>query len=116
MPSLGQTLHHPYGLCFCHTIGVVIGQLKTEEKSNEITAIPDLLSLLDIEGCLISIDAMGCQKAIARIIIDKKADYFLAVKVSRKPYTRPSRPRLLTRFARQSWELQLQKRDMGVSK
>ncbi len=59
---------------------VVLGQIKTENKSNEITAIPELLSLLDIQGCLISIDAMGCQTAIAEHIIDKGGDYLLAVK------------------------------------
>ena len=40
---------------------LVLGQVKTDEKSNEITAIPELLALLDIKGCLVSIDAMGCQ-------------------------------------------------------
>lgn len=59
---------------------MVLGQVKTEEKSNEITAIPRLLKLLEINGCLVTIDAMGCQKEIAREIIDSKADYLLAVK------------------------------------
>jgi len=54
---------------------MVLGQLKTEEKSNEITAIPALLDLLDISGCIVTIDAMGCQKRIAAKIIDKGADY-----------------------------------------
>lgn len=60
--------------------GVVLGQIKTHEKSNEITAIPDLLSKLDIKGAVVTIDAMGCQKAIAKKIIQKEADYVLAVK------------------------------------
>jgi predicted transposase YbfD/YdcC len=60
--------------------GVVLGQVKTHEKSNEITAIPDLLSKLEIKGAVITIDAMGCQKAIAKKIIQKEADYVLAVK------------------------------------
>lgn len=60
--------------------GVVLGQVKTYEKSNEITAIPDLLSKLDIKGAVVTIDAMGCQKAIANKIIQKEADYVLAVK------------------------------------
>lgn len=60
--------------------GVVLGQVKTYEKSNEITAIPDLLSKLDIKGAVVTIDAMGCQKAIAKTIIQKEADYVLAVK------------------------------------
>jgi predicted transposase YbfD/YdcC len=63
---------------------VVLGQVKTAEKSNEITAIPELLKLLDIRGCLVSIDAMGCQKGIAQQIVDKGADYLLAVKGNQK--------------------------------
>ena len=59
---------------------VVIGQVITEEKSNEITAIPDLITLLDIKGALVSIDAMGCQTDIAKAIVAKQADYLLAVK------------------------------------
>jgi predicted transposase YbfD/YdcC len=57
-----------------------LGQVAVAEKSNEITAIPQLLELLDIEGDTVTIDAMGCQKEIARTIIDKGADYVLAVK------------------------------------
>ena len=59
---------------------IVLGQVKTEEKSNEITAIPRLLKLLEISGCLVTIDAMGCQKEIAREIIECKAEYLLSVK------------------------------------
>ena len=60
--------------------GIALGQLKTEDKSNEITAIPELLKLLDIKGCIVTIDAMGCQKEIARQIVDQGADYVLALK------------------------------------
>lgn len=60
--------------------GLVLGQIKTEEKSNEITAIPCLLELINMEGAVITIDAMGCQKAIASKIIEKKGDYVLALK------------------------------------
>ena len=60
--------------------GVVLGQEKTAEKSNEITAIPELLKVLDLEGCIVTIDAMGCQKSIAQEIINRKADYVLALK------------------------------------
>ena len=60
--------------------GVCLGQHKVYEKSNEITAIPELLQLLDISGCLVTIDAMGCQKKIAQKILEKNADYLLAVK------------------------------------
>jgi predicted transposase YbfD/YdcC len=59
---------------------VVLGQVKTEEKSNEITAIPKLLELLHIKGAIITIDAMGCQRDIAAKIVDGGADYMLAVK------------------------------------
>lgn len=60
--------------------GLVLGQLKTEEKSNEITAIPQLLKLLEINNCIVTIDAMGCQKEIAQTIRDQGADYVLALK------------------------------------
>ncbi len=60
--------------------GVVLGQEKTAAKSNEITAIPELLNSLAIQGCLVSIDAMGCQKDIAKQIIAKQGDYLLALK------------------------------------
>lgn len=59
---------------------LVLGQLKVEDKSNEITAIPELLDALAISGSIVSTDAMGCQKPIAEKIIDKQADYILAVK------------------------------------
>ncbi len=59
---------------------LVLGQLKVDGKSNEITAIPLLLDLLDIEGCVITIDAMGTQREIASKIIENKADYILALK------------------------------------
>jgi len=59
---------------------MVMGQVKTEKKSNEITAIPALLNLLIIEGSIVTIDAMGCQKIIAEEIIKKEAEYVLAVK------------------------------------
>lgn len=59
---------------------LVLGQIKTNEKSNEITAIPELLDLLEIKDCIVTIDAMGCQRDIAEKIIKKKADYVLALK------------------------------------
>jgi predicted transposase YbfD/YdcC len=59
---------------------MVLGQTKVGDKSNEIVAIPALLELLAIEGAIVTIDAMGCQRAIAQKIIDKKADYILALK------------------------------------
>lgn len=65
---------------FACSNNVCIGQIITEEKSNEITAIPELLKILAIKGCIVTIDAMGCQKEIAQSILDKEADYVLAVK------------------------------------
>ncbi len=65
---------------FASANGMVLGQVKTDAKSNEITAIPELLALLDMTGCLISIDAMGCQTDIAAKIVDSDGDYLLAVK------------------------------------
>ena len=59
---------------------LLLGQIKVAEKSNEIVAIPKLLDLLAIEGAIVSIDAMGCQRDIAKKIIDNKADYVLALK------------------------------------
>jgi len=59
---------------------LVLGQIKVAEKSNEIVAIPKLLDLLAIEGAIVTIDAMGCQRDIAKKIVDKKADYILALK------------------------------------
>ena len=59
---------------------IILGQLKTESKSNEITAIPKLLEMLFIEGCIITIDAMGTQKDIAEKIVERKGDYILALK------------------------------------
>ena len=59
---------------------LVLGQVKVAEKSNEIVAIPKLLDMMAIEGAIVTIDAMGCQRAIAKKIIDKKADYVLALK------------------------------------
>lgn len=65
---------------WCREAGIVIGQTKTEEKSNEITAIPKLLRKLDIKRATITIDAMGCQTEIADLIIKRGGDYLLAVK------------------------------------
>ena len=59
---------------------LILGQLKVTEKSNEITAIPSLLDVLFLEGAIVTIDAMGCQKNIANKIVEKKADYILALK------------------------------------
>ncbi len=59
---------------------LTLGQVAVDTKSNEITAIPLLLELLDLKGCIVTIDAMGCQKEIASAIRGRDADYVLAVK------------------------------------
>lgn len=65
---------------WCNANSMVMGQIKTDEKSNEITAIPQLLELLVLKGAIVTIDAMGCQKDIAEKITDAGASYVLAVK------------------------------------
>lgn len=67
---------------FATALGIVLGQEKVADKSNEITAIPALLEALAIQGCLVSIDALGTQREIARAIRDLGADYLLAVKAN----------------------------------
>lgn len=59
---------------------LVLGQVQVQDKSNEITAIPKLLEVLDLQGCTVTLDAMGCQKEIAAKIIDQQADYVLSLK------------------------------------
>jgi predicted transposase YbfD/YdcC len=87
----GKTLRHSFdtagGRGAIHVVSawasenrLVLGQVKVSEKSNEITALPALLALLEVQGCIVTIDAMGCQKAIARQIIQQEADYVLALK------------------------------------
>lgn len=65
---------------FVSELGISLGQVKTAEKSNEITAIPELLELLDIAGAVVTIDAMGCQSKIVKKITEKKADYVIGLK------------------------------------
>ena len=65
---------------WCSHNSMVLAQIKTDDKSNEITAIPELLKKLDIAGCTVTIDAIGCQSAIATQVVAAKADYLLAVK------------------------------------
>lgn len=75
----GESTIHMVSAFACQN-GVSLGQVTTDEKSNEITAIPKLLELLSIKGCIVTIDAMGCQKTIATDIKGAGADYVLAVK------------------------------------
>lgn len=65
---------------FANEYGLVLGQLACDEKSNEITAIPQLLEMLEITGCIVTIDAMGTQTEIAKKICEKNADYILSLK------------------------------------
>src|SRR4030095_12270685 len=87
----GKTLRHSYDRrdhkAAIHLVSawatanhLVLGQRKTNEKSNEITAIPELLRLLALHGCIVTVDALGCQKEIAETIRGQGADYVLAVK------------------------------------
>ncbi|MDQ9372819.1 ISAs1-like element ISEc1 family transposase, partial [Escherichia coli] len=87
----GKTLRHSYDKsrrrgaihvisAFSTMHSLVIGQIRTDEKSNEITAIPELLNMLDIKGKIITTDAMGCQKDIAEKIQKQGGDYLFAVK------------------------------------
>lgn len=91
----GKTLRHSgnadKGLKALHVVSawatechLTLGQVTTDEKSNEITAIPRLLELLDVRGALVTIDAMGCQKAIAAKIVAGGGDYVLAVKANQE--------------------------------
>ena len=85
--TLRRSHDRAHGLGALHSVtlwasefGLTLAQVAIEEKSNEITAIPELLKLVDIKGAIITIDAMGTQTAIARQIIDGEADYVLALK------------------------------------
>ena len=80
--ALGSKLH--IISAFCNTNNISIGQLTVSEKSNEITAIPKLLELIAIKSCIVTIDAMGCQKDIAKKIIEQNAEYILQVKNNQK--------------------------------
>ena len=87
----GKTLRHSYdksnNKAAIHMVsgwatnkGLVLGQKKVDEKSNEITAIPELLKVLSLKGCIVTIDAIGCQKKIIKQIINQDGDYVIALK------------------------------------
>ena len=73
-----------YGQCMGRTQWALSGTTKVDGKSNEITAIPELIKALDLAQCIVTIDAVGCQKAITETIIDAEADYILCVKDNQK--------------------------------
>lgn len=85
--TLRHTRHNAKGLGALHVVsawagqtGLTLGQVAVEAKSNEITALPPLLQLLDLRKKIVTIDAMGCQKEIAKTIVEQEGDYVLAVK------------------------------------
>jgi len=89
----GKTLRHSYerGKGAIHMVSawasqnrLILGQVKVDEKSNEITAIPELLKVLDLQGCIVTIDAMGTQTAIAQEIVARGGDYILSLKGNHK--------------------------------
>lgn len=108
---------------------LVLGQLKVNEKSNEITAVPELLRVLELSGCIVTVDAMGCQKKIAKEIIEADADYVLALKGNQETVhqevksfldatleeRKASRPRgaVVSRAARQMQEFKTEEKDHG---
>lgn len=81
--TLGKSAIHMVS-AWCVENRLILGQVKVDDKSNEITALPKLLQLLVIKGCLVTIDAMGCQTEIARQIVEQGGDYLLAVKKNQK--------------------------------
>jgi len=85
--TLRRSHDHTKGKAAIHMVSawasatrLVLGQVKVDEKSNEITALPDLLQLLALKGCLVTIDAMGCQTEIVKTIVEQEADYVLSLK------------------------------------
>lgn len=77
--SAGEALPHIVS-AWASENGLALGQVKVDDKSNEMTAIPKLLDMLTIKGCIVTLDAMGCQKKVADLIAGKEADYILALK------------------------------------
>lgn len=75
----GKSAIHMVG-AFAAESGLALAQVKTEDKSNEITAIPELLDALFLKGCIVTLDAMGCQKAIVEKIVEKGGDYVISLK------------------------------------
>jgi predicted transposase YbfD/YdcC len=83
--ALRRALHRDQSIqyvvsAWAESNGLVLGQLKVADKSNEITALPALLRVLELSGCIVTVDAMGCQKKIAKEIMEADADYVLALK------------------------------------
>lgn len=100
-PTGGKALH--LVSAYATGAGVTLGQVKTAQKSNEITAIPELLDALLLKGCTVTIDAMGCQKAIAAKIISQEADYVLNVK-NNQPTLAAAVERVFDEAKEKAWE------------
>lgn len=84
--SSGNDYHTAYHIvsAWASEYGITLGQVSVDEKSNEITAIPQLLDIIDIKGAVVTIDAMGCQKKIAALIVCHEADYLFTLKANHK--------------------------------
>ena len=86
----GKTLRHSYGgqskkaihmvSAWATSQRLVLGQVKVDQKSNELTAIPDLLKVLELNGSLVTIDALGCQRSIVKSIVERGGDYVITLK------------------------------------
>jgi predicted transposase YbfD/YdcC len=106
--TLRRTFDRAQGLGALHLVsawasanGLTLGQVAVDAKSNEITAIPQLLELLDLKGCVVTIDAAGCQKDIAAQIVAKEADYVLALKDNQPTMREQAANYFLEQFGRE---------------
>lgn len=85
---------------------LVLAQTKVTQKSNEITAIPKLLEILELSGCIVTIDAMGCQKQIAKQIVEKQADYVLALKANQRQLYEDVKDSFERAHAERFWDIE----------
>lgn len=110
----GNSQHKAYHVvsAFVSENHITLGELKTEEKSNEITAVPELLDILEIQNCVVTADAMSCQKAIARKIREKGADYVRSVKENQPSMVESIRDDFVA-FARDCFKKQTAEKDHG---
>ena len=121
----GKTLRHSFdtacGSSAIHRVsawatqqGLVLGAVKVDEKSNEITAVPELLALLDLTDCIVTADAMSCQKAIVRQIVEQGGDYGIALK-GNQPHLSEDVAACLARLEQTRWPDRAVKTDTRVS-
>lgn len=97
-------------------LGLTLGQVAVAEKSNEITAIPAVLRMLELKGAIVSIDAMGCQKEIAELIVAQEGDYLLAVKRNQPKLSEAIEEFFLLRYERKDWQEQDCRRQRTVER